>query len=79
MKKMYSTKDFYLSCLLFTKGFWLIDSTKKTEGVYFNFEVHDEELLQQLLSDFINYKVLVEMHKFTNAMSRLRKELQIHK
>jgi hypothetical protein len=73
--KIYSTKDFYLSALLLSYDYKMLDSQKKNEGVYFNFYNHDNDLLQKLLSDFVNYSAMVHMRKFTSAMSKLRKEL----
>lgn len=78
-EKIYSTKDFYLSALLLSYDFKMLDTEKKTEGVYFNFYNNNDELLQKLLSDFVNYNAMVHMRKFTSAMSRLRKELDRYK
>ena len=78
-EKIYSTKDFYLSALLLSYDFRFLDSEKKNEGVYFNFYNDNDELLQKLLSDFVNYKAMVHMRKFTSAMSKLRKELDKYK
>jgi hypothetical protein len=77
--KTYTTKDFYLSSLLMSNGFKLINSEKKIEGVYFIFENFNEELLNKLLDDFINCKAMVNMRKFTSSLSRLRKELDKYK
>jgi hypothetical protein len=75
----YSTKDFYLSSLLLSYDFRFINSEKKTEGVYFIFEYDDKDLLDKLLNDFVNYKAMVNMRKFTSALAKLRKELDKHK
>lgn len=77
--KKYLTKDFYLSALLMGHGFRLIDSESKQEGVYFILENKDDELLNTLLTDFVNYQATVNLKKFTSAMARLRKELDKHK
>lgn len=79
MMNTYSTKDFYLSSLLMSYDFKFINSEKKQEGVYFVFENNDEELLEKLLNDFINYKAMVNMRKFTASLTKLRKELDKHK
>jgi hypothetical protein len=73
--KNYETKDFYLSALLMCYDFKLIATEKKTEGVYFSFINHDNDLLRKLLNDFVNYKAMVNMRKFTKAVSKLRQEL----
>lgn len=73
--EIYSTKDFYFSCLLYSKGFKFIGSEKKLEGVYFKFLVHNKELLNKLQYDFINYQATTNIRRFTLAMAKLRKEL----
>ena len=75
MKNLYSTKDLYLSSLLMSYDFKLVNSEKKIEGVYFIFENTDEDLLEKLLNDFINYKAMVNMRKFTSSLAKLRREL----
>ena len=75
----YSTKDFYLASLLISYDFKFISSEKKQEGVYFNFENKNEELLKKLINDFVNYQAMVNMRKFTSALTRLRKELDKYK
>ena len=77
--KKYETKDFYLGVLLLTEGFRLDHSYKTQEGVYFVFEVLDENKLNNLISNFLNYKATVNMRRFTSAMTRLRKEIDSHK
>ena len=79
MNKIYSTKDFYLSSLLMSYDFKFINSEIKEEGVYFNFENKDDELLNKLLNDFVNYKAMVNMRKFTSALAKLRRELDKYK
>lgn len=75
--KTYKGKDFYLCCMLKSYGFNHVGSEKKSEGVYFIFEYEDEkqELLDNLLDDYINYRAMVNMRKFTKAMAFLREEL----
>lgn len=75
----YETKDFYLGVLLLTEGFRLDHSYKSTEGVYFVFEVIDDTKLNNLISDFLNFRATVNMRRFTSAMTRLRKEIDSHK
>lgn len=75
MSNTYSTKDFYLSSLLMSYDFKFIGSEKKDEGVYFNFENSNKDLLEKLLNDFVNYKAMVNMRKFTASLAKLRKEL----
>jgi len=79
MTTIYSTKDFYLASLLLSSDFKFVDSEKKQEGVYFNFINSNDELLKKLLNDFINYQAMVNMRKFTSALTRLRKELDKYK
>jgi hypothetical protein len=76
---MYSTKDFYLASLLLSYDFKYIGSEKKPEGVYFNFDNKDKELLDRLLNDFVNYRAMVNMRKFTASLAKLRKELDKYK
>jgi hypothetical protein len=75
----YSTKDFYLASLLMSYDFKFINSEKKPEGVYFIFENKNKELLEKLLNDFINYKAMVNMRKFTTSITKMRKELDKYK
>ena len=77
--KDYQTKDFYLGVLLDCSGFRLKDSYKKPEGVYFVFEVLDDEKLQNTITGFINYTATVNMRRFTSAITKLRKEIDKHK
>jgi hypothetical protein len=77
--KTYETKDFYLSVLLVTEGFNLIDSYKTPQGVYFTFEVLDSDKLDKLIHNFLNYTAMVNMRRFTSAIVRVRKEIEKHK
>lgn len=77
--KKYNTKDFYFSALLLVNNFELVNSYKKPEGVYFTFLVDNEELFKKLIIDFQTYCAYVNMKKFVNATTRLRKELDKHK
>jgi len=76
---IYLTKDFYLACLLKSKGYKLIDTIKHSDKntVFFNFEYKEnqEKELRQLVDDFINMTIETNVRKFTWAMSDLRKEL----
>lgn len=77
--KTYETKDFYLGCLLIEAGIRLDHSYKRDEGVYFVFEVLEENKIKKLINDFLNYKATVNIRRFTSAMTRLRKEIDSHK
>lgn len=77
--KQYETKDFYLGVLLLTEGFRLDHSYKTQEGVYFVFEVLDANKLNNIISDFLNFRATVNMRRFTSSMTRLRKEIDSHK
>jgi hypothetical protein len=79
MMKEYETKDFYLGVLLLTEGFRLDHSIKRSEGVYFVFEILDDSKLRDTINDFLNYKATVNMRRFTSAITRLRKEIDKHK
>jgi len=74
--KTYKTKDFYLSALLYVNGFKLIDSEfNGINTVYFIFENNDDEKLNQLLTDFINKTVSVNLKSFVHAITIMRYEL----
>lgn len=79
MNMIYSTKDFYLACLLKSKDYKLISTQKHSEKntVFFNFEyIKDKEQdLRQLVDNFINMTIETNVRKFTWAMKDLRKEL----
>lgn len=77
--KTYETKDFYLGVLLVTEGFRLDHSFKTGQGVYFVFEVLDENKLQNIINNFLNYTATVNMRRFTSAIVKLRKEIDLHK
>ena len=77
--KTYETKDFYLGVLLFTEGFRLDHSYKKPEGVYFVFEILDENKLLSTINEFLNYTATVNMRRFTSAIIRLRREIDSHR
>jgi len=75
----YKTKDFYLASLLNTVGFRLCNSYKMPEGVYFVFEILDENKLQNTISEFLNFTATINMRRFTSSMIKLRKEISKHK
>lgn len=70
---MYKTKDFYLACLIMSKGYKFIGSENEDRTVWFTF-VEDDKM-QGLINDFVNYNAMVNVRMFTKAMVRLRKEL----
>lgn len=77
MKNIYSTKDFYLSCLLKANKFKLIDSQKHSDNtVFFNFQVHDEKQLREIVDSFVNMIATVNVRQFTWAMNDIRNELR---
>jgi hypothetical protein len=77
--KTYQTKDFYLTALLMCNGFKLIDSEKQDKAVFFEVEVPDQELLQDLLNDFVNYQAHVNLGKLVKCTAALRRELDKHR
>jgi hypothetical protein len=77
--KTYTTKDFYLCVLLMTKGFKLLGSEKRVNGVHFIVENKNEELLQSLVQKFINFEAYAHMGKMVKCMAQLRNELDKHK
>jgi len=79
MGNTYKTKDFYLTALFLSYGFKLVDSEKKPEGVYFEVEIHDNNLLRKLINDFVNYTATVNLGKLTRSTTILKKELDKHK
>ena len=77
--KTYKTKDFYLSALLMCNGFKMIGSEKQERAVFFEFENDNEELLSNLLNDFVNYEAHVNLGKLVKSTSILRRELDKYK
>jgi hypothetical protein len=76
----YKTKDFYLSALLFNEGFNLIGSEKHGENtVFFIFENNDEKKLNNLLTEFINKTVMVNLKNFVWSVNSIRNELSKYK
>lgn len=76
----YKTKDFYLASLLLCEGFNLIGSEQRTENtVFFVFENDNDEKLNQLLTEFINKTVMVNLKSFTWSLSLIRNELSKYK
>jgi len=74
--KEYKTKDFYLSALLLSNNFKLVGSERHdSKTIYFIFNNHDDNLLKQLLSDFININAIVNVKKFVIAQNAIRTEL----
>ena len=74
--KVYKTKDFYLSALLYVNDFKLIDSEfDGINTVYFIFENDNEDKLGSLLTEFINKTANVNLKKYVYATSVIRSEL----
>jgi hypothetical protein len=73
--KNYKTKDFYLAALLMSKGFKLIGSEKQTHAVFFEIEYDNEEKLQKLINDFVNFEAYVNLGKLVKMQALLRREL----
>ena len=74
---MYKTKDFYLACLIMSKGYEFLGSENKGRTVWFKFKPDKE--LQKLINDFINYEAVTNVRMFTRSMARLRRELDRYK
>lgn len=74
---MYKTKDFYLACLIMSNGYKLTNSECEGKTVWFEFEEDDK--LQGLINDFVNYNAIANVRIFTKSMARLRKELDKYK
>lgn len=77
--KTYTTKDFYLCVLLMTKGFKLLGSEKRENGVHFIVENKNDEQLRFLIDKFLNFEAHVHMGKMIKCMAQLRNELDKHK
>jgi hypothetical protein len=77
--KTYKTKDFYLAALLICKGFRLINSEKQVNAVYFEIENNDDEKLQEVINQFVNYEAYVNLGKLTKVQALLRRELDKHR
>lgn len=75
----YKTKDFYLAALLMCKGFRLIGSKKETNAVYFHIEYDNEEKLQNIINQFVNFEAYVNLGKLVKIQALLRRELDKHK
>jgi hypothetical protein len=73
--KMYNTKDFYLTALLMCKGFKLNGSHKENNGVHFHIEYDDNEKLQEIINQFVNYEAYVNLGKLVKIQAILRREL----
>lgn len=74
---IYKTKDFYLACLIMSNGYTLVGSENEGGTVWFSFEEDDK--LQGLINDFVNYNAIANVRIFTKSMARLRKELDKHR
>lgn len=74
---IYKTKDFYLACLIMSNGYTLVGSESEGRTVWFSFEEDDK--LQDLINDFVNYNAIANVRMFTKSMARLRKELDKYK
>lgn len=70
---IYETKDFYLACLIMSDGYEFIGSINDDKAVWFKFKQDDK--LQSLVNDFVNYNAVANVRMFTKSMTRLRKEL----
>ena len=79
LMETYFTKDLYLCALFMCNGFKLVGSKKEPEGVYFEVEVYDKDLLKKLITQFVNYTATVNLGKLTRSVSRLRRELDKYK
>ncbi len=73
--KTYKTKDFYLTALFMCKVFKMIGSNKEPNAVYFHVEYEDEDKLQKVVNDFVNYEAYVNLGKLVKVQSLLRREL----
>jgi hypothetical protein len=73
--KTYKTKDFYLAALFMCKGFKLIGSNKEPNAVYFHIEYENEEKLQTIVNEFVNYEAYVNLGKLVKIQALLRREL----
>jgi hypothetical protein len=73
--KTYNTKDFYLTALLMCKGFNLTGSHKESNGVHFHIEYENDEKLQEIINQFINYEAYVNLGKLVKIQAILRREL----
>jgi hypothetical protein len=77
--KTYKTKDFYLAALLMCKGFKLTGSSKEPNAVYFHFNYDNDEKLQAIVNQFINYEAYVNLGKLVKIQALLRRELDKYK
>ncbi|KAA9007404.1 hypothetical protein F4V43_02645 [Paenibacillus spiritus] len=77
--KTYTTKDFYLTVLLMCNDFELIGSEKKKNGVHFNLNNYNDEILRNLIDQFINMEALINMSLMVKNTALLRKELDKYK
>lgn len=71
----YKTKDFYLAALLMCKGFKLNGSHKEPKAVYFHIEHNDNEKIQEIVNEFVNYEAYVNLGKLVKMQAILRREL----
>lgn len=77
--KTYQTKDFYLAALFMCKGFRLEGSHKEPNAVYFHIAYDNEEKLQQVINQFVNYEAYVNLGKLVKVQALLRRELDKYK
>jgi len=77
--KTYTTKDFYLTVLLMCNEFELVNSIKKNNGVHFELKNNNDQLLRQLIDQFINNEAVINMCDMIKFTAVLRKELDKHK
>jgi hypothetical protein len=77
--KTYQTKDFYLAALLMCKGFKLTGSHKEPHAVYFEIAYDNDEKLQEIINQFVNYEAYVNLGKLVKIQALLRRELDKYK
>lgn len=73
--KKYETKDFYLAALFMCKGFKMTGSHKEERAVYFHIEYDNEEKLNGIVNQFVNYEAYVNLGKLVKMQALLRREL----
>lgn len=77
--KTYKTKDFYLAALLMCKGFRMTGSHKETNAVYFHLEYENDDKLQAIINQFVNFEAYVNLGKLVKIQALLRRELDKYK
>jgi hypothetical protein len=74
-----TTKDFNFAATLIANGYELKGSHKEGMTVFFAFLNHNPELTEKLQQDFNSRMAFVNVNKFVQAQSRLRKELDTYR